>query len=157
VAKVNKDRKVSEVKKVAKVGKVYIKKSLLAGAPLLKEHTYIHWGESNLSAKYVGGQQMIAIGDRIRIERDETIYPSRGTWPQFRGRIGTVVSFNRGEAGVCFEKVRTRTRANGRVTATSDMTVWFQPHEVKLATDKRAQALSATLTDETPTPRGTAA
>ncbi len=29
------------------------------------------------------------------IERDEKIYPSKGTWPQFRGRTGTVVQINK--------------------------------------------------------------
>src|SRR5437588_800 len=32
-----------------------------------------------------------AVGDRVRIERDERRHPSKGTWPQFRGRRGTVV------------------------------------------------------------------
>jgi len=34
------------------------------------------------------------VGDRVRVERDETRYPCRGTWPQFRGRTGTVVEVN---------------------------------------------------------------
>jgi len=37
------------------------------------------------------------VGDRVRIERDETRYPPRGTWPRFRGRRGTVVATNLGE------------------------------------------------------------
>jgi ribosomal protein L21E len=40
------------------------------------------------------------IGDRVRIERDETRYPSKGTWPRFRGKTGTVVEINLGEYGV---------------------------------------------------------
>jgi hypothetical protein len=35
----------------------------------------------------------LAVGTRVRIERDEVRYPSR-TWPQFRGRTGTVVEIN---------------------------------------------------------------
>lgn len=35
------------------------------------------------------------VGDRVRIERDETRHPSRGTWPWFRGKTGTVVEINR--------------------------------------------------------------
>ena len=34
------------------------------------------------------------VGDRVRIERDETRYPSKGTWPQFRGKTGTIVEIN---------------------------------------------------------------
>jgi hypothetical protein len=46
------------------------------------------------------------VGDRIRIERDEQLYPSRGTWPNYRGRTGTVVALNYAarEIGVSFEK-----------------------------------------------------
>jgi ribosomal protein L21E len=34
------------------------------------------------------------VGDRVKIQRDETRYPSKGTWPQFRGKTGTVVEIN---------------------------------------------------------------
>jgi len=34
------------------------------------------------------------VADRVRIERDETGHPCKGTWPQFRGRTGTVVEIN---------------------------------------------------------------
>lgn len=68
-------------------------------------------------------------GTRVRIERDETLYPSKGTWPWFRGKTGTVVEINHGECGVSFGKVRTP-RSNGSIAAGSD-TVWFQPWEVR--------------------------
>ena len=35
------------------------------------------------------------IGDRVKIERDETRFWSKGTWPQFRGKTGTVVSLEK--------------------------------------------------------------
>lgn len=34
-------------------------------------------------------------GDRVLVERDEFLYPGKGTWSRFRGRTGTVVSVNR--------------------------------------------------------------
>lgn len=48
-------------------------------------------------------------GTRVRIQRDETRYPSKGTWPQFRGRTGTIVDINPvgpgpNEYGVTFSK-----------------------------------------------------
>jgi hypothetical protein len=50
---------------------------------------------------------------RVRIERDETRYRSKGNWPQFRGRTGTVVQANLGEYGVVFGKVTPRTDGRG--------------------------------------------
>ncbi len=58
------------------------------------------------------------VGSRVRIERDEKLYRSRGTWPQFRGKTGTVVSINMGEFGVVFGK--------GRRNPT-----WFRAHEIR--------------------------
>lgn len=34
------------------------------------------------------------IGHQVRIERDETRYPSKGTWPEFRGRTSIIVEIN---------------------------------------------------------------
>ena len=47
-------------------------------------------------------RQRFAIGDQVCIERDQTRYSSKGTWPQFRGKTGTVIMVNRGEFGVAF-------------------------------------------------------
>lgn len=61
------------------------------------------------------------VGERVRIERDETRYPLRGTWPQFRGRAGTVVAINADrerphltEYGVALGWVPARTDGRGR-------------------------------------------
>ena len=61
------------------------------------------------------------VGDPVRIERDEKLYPSEGTWPQFHGRTGTVDEVNRDrerphltEYGVTFGKVRNPTRMGHR-------------------------------------------
>jgi len=69
------------------------------------------------------------VGDRVVIERDENLYPSKGTWPRFRGKTGTIVEVNLGEYGVVFTKVR-KPRSNGSI-AMADA-VWFQPHEVRV-------------------------
>ena len=89
------------------------------------------------------------VGDRVRIERDESKYPPRGTWGQFRGKTGTIVEINLGEYGVVFGKVR-EPRPNGSI-AMADA-VWFQPHEVRaLAPVVGAQrAQTRSLTDSPP-------
>lgn len=68
-------------------------------------------------------------GDRVRVERDEQRWPSRGTWPRYRGREGTVVTVNRTdrEYGVAFGSVRER--ANGSLSG-SDVVTWFRAHEL---------------------------
>jgi hypothetical protein len=81
------------------------------------------------------------VGDRVRIERDEICYPSKGTWTQFRGRTGTVVEVNLGEYGVVFGEVR-KPRSNGSI-AMADA-VWFQPHEIRaLASESAVERLQS--------------
>lgn len=63
-------------------------------------------------------------GTRVRIERDETEYPSRGTWPMFKGRTATVTVVNRGY---------TRTVV-GRPSGMSKKLPAF-PREVKIDTE----------------------
>jgi hypothetical protein len=76
----------------------------------------------------------------VRVERDETKYPSRGSWPRYRGRVGTIVQLNRrdGEIGVAFSKPRRR--ADGSLLA--DAISWFLPHELVHTDDKRPVAAS---------------
>jgi hypothetical protein len=71
-----------------------------------------------------------AVGDRVRIERDETKYPSKGTWPYYRGKTGTVVEINLGEYGVVFTKVTPRIDGRGRFRYKSEDVHWMQPWEV---------------------------
>jgi len=60
------------------------------------------------------------VGDEVVVERDETEYPSRGSWPRYRGRIGTVVvSENWGEIGVRFTKSH------------DESATWFKPYELR--------------------------
>jgi hypothetical protein len=75
------------------------------------------------------------IGDRVRIERDETLYPSKGTWPTFRGRVGTVVEINRDgkrphltEFGVSFGG-KLRRRPDGSLHGNNVVT-WFKGYEL---------------------------
>jgi hypothetical protein len=80
----------------------------------------------------------VKVGDHLRIERDETRYPSKGTWPSFRGTTGTIVEFNLGEVGVCFTKVTPRTDGRGNFRYDTKSVAWFQPYEVAPAYAGRA-------------------
>ena len=76
------------------------------------------------AAESNANERKLRVGSRVRVERDETLYPSRGTWPQFRGKTGTVVEVNRAgrgptEYGVGFGKA---TRASA----------WFKAYELRL-------------------------
>jgi hypothetical protein len=72
----------------------------------------------------------LAVGDAVRIERDETRHPLKGTWPRFRGRAGTVVEFNLGEYGVAFGKVTPRRDGRGAFSHGGGVT-WLGPHEIR--------------------------
>jgi hypothetical protein len=77
----------------------------------------------------------IAVGTKVRIERDETLYPSKGTWPQFRGKTGTVVQVNVDrerphltEYAVTFGKFR-KPNQHGTIPVGPD-TYWFKAYEL---------------------------
>jgi hypothetical protein len=68
------------------------------------------------------GDIQIQVGTPVIVQRDESRYPPRGTWSQFRGKTGIVVEVNQAgggatEYGVGFGKAR-------RVAA------WFLAHEL---------------------------
>lgn len=76
------------------------------------------------------------VGDRVVVERDETRFPSKGTWPEFRGRTGTVVEVNEDrkrphltEYGVVFVKVRATPTTFGSIS--DGQPVWFKAHEMR--------------------------
>jgi hypothetical protein len=71
-------------------------------------------------------------GDRVRINRDEKLYPSRGTWPRYRNKPGVVVILNEDEVGVEVGAVQARYRGDG-VTLQYDhgQVAWFQRHELR--------------------------
>jgi hypothetical protein len=91
------------------------------------------------------GDRMTApeVGDRVRIERDETRHPSRGTWAQFRGRTGTIIEINTDtkrphltEYGVVFGA--TRRRPDGSLTGHA--VTWFKSEEMcALAPERHPQ------------------
>jgi hypothetical protein len=88
-----------------------------------------------------------SVGDRVRIERDEVCYPSKGTWPQFRGCTGTVVEVNRdrrrphlSEWGVVFGQVSERKDRPGAFAYGGNSVVWFKPYELTICTASGCQA-----------------
>lgn len=77
------------------------------------------------------------VGDRVLIGRDETLYPSKGTWPRFRSRTGTVVEINTDrkrrhltEYGVAFGSVTPRTDRPGIFNWDARSVAWFKLYEV---------------------------
>lgn len=95
----------------------------------------------------------VAVGSRVRIERDETRYPSRGTWPQFRGKTGTVVEINTDrkrphltEYGVVFGKAKERRDRPGSFSWSGDESqTWFKAHEISVLASQRSVSASSTL------------
>lgn len=68
-------------------------------------------------------------GDRVLVERDEERWPPKGTWKNYRGREGTVITTNRidKEYGVTFGAVRERSDGS---LAGADTLTWFLDHEL---------------------------
>src|SRR5262245_910031 len=64
------------------------------------------------------------VGQHGRVERDEEQWPSKGTWPRYRGRTGWVASVNRrdGEVGVSWSRQEDIARMSAEA--------WFVPHEL---------------------------
>ena len=105
------------------------------------------------------------VGDHVRIERDETRYRPKGTWPRFRGRVGTVVEINRDrrrpdrtEYGVVFTKTRPRPDRPGQL-AHGGVVTWFKGYELAQirgeASQSHAEDATAALgCDCPPTPVG---
>ncbi len=86
----------------------------------------------NAAERLSGGarERILVVGDRVRIERDERRYPPRGSWPRWRGKVGTVAEINDAglgavEYGVIFGAVSYR--PNGSML---DSRVWFLRHEL---------------------------
>jgi hypothetical protein len=89
-----------------------------------------------------------SVGDRVRIERDETRYPSKGTWPEFRGRTGTIVEINVDrkhphltEYGVAFGKVSSAGKSAKRThNWEADSVTWFKDYEMSpLAAERHSE------------------
>ncbi|WP_197283483.1 hypothetical protein [Mycobacterium sp. Marseille-P9652] len=80
------------------------------------------------------GVSELTVGERVRIERDQTRYPTKGTWPQFRGKTGTIIEVNAEikrphltEYAVAFGSVSRR--PNGSLAGGD--TAWFRVYEVR--------------------------
>jgi len=76
---------------------------------------------------------MPKVGNKVRLERDETKYPVRGSWARNRGKTATVVEINRAGKGPTEYAV-----AFGRLTPdedgryhTTDKT-WFRAWELRV-------------------------
>lgn len=59
------------------------------------------------------------IGTKVVVQRDETKYPSKGSWPRFRGKRGVVTGTSHGEIGVSFSN-----------DAGAPADAWFQRYEL---------------------------
>ncbi|BBY47645.1 hypothetical protein MARA_11130 [Mycolicibacterium arabiense] len=73
------------------------------------------------------------VGDCVVIRRDENKYPSKGTWPAFRGRRATVVEVNPDDRPHLIEyRVSfgpTRRRPDGSLHG-DDVVTWFKVYEL---------------------------
>lgn len=98
-----------------------------------------------------------SVGDRVRIDRDEVRYPSRGTWPRFRGKTGTVVEINTDrdhphltEYGVVFGKVTPRSDGRGAFSwSGNESQTWFKVYELT-PMSRRASQRTVSATETTP-------
>lgn len=87
----------------------------------------------------------LTIGTRVRVERDERLYPSKGTWPQFRGKTGTIVEINVDrerphltEFGVVFGGVKRRTDGRGSFSWSGHEPItWFKSYEISRVAPQR--------------------
>lgn len=87
----------------------------------------------------------LRVGDRVRIERDEKIWPPKGTWKRYAGKPGVVVSVVQHdhaeggtEVGVAVGVTSLPRRPDGRGLMVGDHPVaWFLPHELTAAGARR--------------------
>lgn len=83
------------------------------------------------------------VGDHIKVQRDEKLFPSRGTWSRYRGKTGYICVINEGggkddtdEYGVVLTIHRPAWRKEPdrghELSYDSDAVLWFAPHELVL-------------------------
>ena len=80
------------------------------------------------------------VGQAVRVQRDERLFPSKGTWPRYRSQPGFVVMINSSEDteppeyGVVLTTTRPPWRREknrqGEVQYDSDAVKWFAGHEL---------------------------
>lgn len=68
----------------------------------------------------------LQLGTIVLIDRDEKLYPSKGSWPRYRGRLGTIVAINKRdkEYGVSWSTNVTNIRKENTAS-------WFLAHELR--------------------------
>jgi hypothetical protein len=64
----------------------------------------------------------VNVGDRVKVERDESLYPSKGTWRWFRGKTGVIEEVNNGRR-VALTEYGVRLEGFGLT--------WFKVHELR--------------------------
>lgn len=76
-----------------------------------------------------------SVGNLVRIERDEKVHPSKGTWPKYRGKPGVVVILNEEDEEIGVEvgatTVRFRDDRNG-LQYDHTKVAWFKSHELRV-------------------------
>jgi hypothetical protein len=88
---------------------------------------------------------VLSVTTPVVIERDEEKYPSKGTWPQFRGKRGHVVEVNEDrkrpwltEYGVVFGDLPKPQYSDGRDKPSytygtyNKAVVWFKDYELRI-------------------------
>ena len=94
------------------------------------------------------------MGDLVRVERDETRWPSKGSWPKYRGRVGTIVSINRSDHE-CGLSWRPNAAAQLGTNTVVGVDSWFLPHEIVLVDESSGkESRSASLADPSGGPGG---
>ena len=70
----------------------------------------------------------------VRAKRDETVWPSKGCWPEYKGRNGTVVSVNRARTVKHRDGKTVKIEAEYGVSFTKSAAVdaWFRTHELRV-------------------------
>lgn len=88
------------------------------------------------------------VGDHVRIERDEKRYPSKGSWPFYRGKAGTVVEVNDGPGGPVEYGVVFRKPPAGpwRKWWNSASVAWFKGYELETGPTRSQRPLAASNT-----------
>lgn len=74
-----------------------------------------------------------SLNQRVRVQRDEEAYPSRGTWPRYRGQVGTVSRLNPedDEYGIMFTPEGS--------SRTGGIVYWFKAWELAAITEQTFQ------------------
>jgi hypothetical protein len=71
------------------------------------------------------------VGKWVKIERDEEIYPSKGSWPNYKGKVGRVVSIFIDEINPNYPREEPYIEYGVRFTAGHNESLhWFVDYEL---------------------------